>query len=95
MLLPFRGGYYYFRRSTITTVSEVEPSDPDVSNFTSQAKPRTILYRYKQTPVEVTDKVILDKCPIVKMWEEVKPYLLTLNSSYASQSSQPALNDNT
>ena len=54
-----------------------------------------MLARYKQTPVEVTDKAILEKHPYVKMWEKVKPYLLTFHTDYANQSSQPALYDNT
>jgi len=92
--LPSRGGYHCFRRRTVTTISEVEPSDTNVSNFMRWAKPRTMLARYKQTPVEVTDTGILAKHPFVKMWSEIIPYLLEFNSSY-SQFSQPALNDNT
>ncbi len=49
------------------------------------AKPRTMLARYKQTPVEATDRAILEKHPFVKVWEEVIPYLLKLNTSYKSQ----------
>lgn len=90
--LPFRGGYHCFRRRTVTEVAEVNPSDVDVSNFMRWAKPRTMLARYKQTPVEQTDRAILEKHPFVKMWEEVAPYLLSYNSTYESQ---PALYDNT
>jgi len=82
VLLPFRGGYHCFRRSTVTAVSNVEASDTNVSNFMRWAKPRTMLARYKQTPIEVTDKAILEKHPYVKIWEEVVPYLLRFNSHY-------------
>lgn len=92
VLLPFRGGYHCFRRSTVTIISEVEPSDTNVSNFMRWAKPRTMIARYKQTPLEVTDRAILEKHPYVKIWEEVTPYLLELNSSYGGQ---PPLIDNT
>jgi integrase len=82
--LPFRGGYHSFRRSVVTAVSEVEPSDLSVSNFMRWAGPGrySMLARYRQTPVEVTDKAILDKHPYVKIWEEAAPYLLKFNSSY-------------
>lgn len=83
--LPFRGGYHCFRRRTVTEVAEVNPSDVDVSNFMRWAKPRTMLARYKQTPVEQTDRAILEKHPFVKMWEEVAPYLLSYNSTYEKQ----------
>ena len=48
------------------------------------AKPRqfAMLSRYRQRPVEETDKAILEKHPFVKLWEEVMPYLLTYNTSY-------------
>jgi len=83
--LPFKGGYHCFRRRTVTEVAEVNPSDVDVSNFMRWAKPRTMLARYKQTPVEQTDRAILEKHPFVKMWEEVAPYLLSYNSTYEKQ----------
>ncbi|MBA7603046.1 hypothetical protein ES703_10148 [subsurface metagenome] len=83
--LPFRGGYHCFRRRTVTEVAEVNPSDVDVSNFMRWAKPRTMLARYKQTPVEQTDRAILERHPFVKMWEEVAPYLLSYNSTYEKQ----------
>jgi integrase len=88
--LPFRGHYHCFRRRTVTEVSEVDPSDTNVSNFMRWAKPRTMLARYKQTPVEQTDRAILEKHPFVKMWEGVTPYLLKINNSYI-QGSQPLL----
>lgn len=93
--LPKPSGYHMLRRAVVTAVSEVEHSDTDVSNFMRWAKPRTILARYKQTPVEVTDKAILQKHPFVKLWEEVMPYLLDFNSSYQNQLGQHALSDNT
>jgi len=82
--LPRGGGYHCFRRRAATTISEVEHSDIDVSNFMRWAKPRTMLARYKQTAPEVTDIAILQKHPFVKLWEEVMPYLLRLNTNYQS-----------
>jgi integrase len=82
--LPYRSGYHSFRRSVVTTVSEVEPSDINVSNFMRWAKPRSMLARYKQTPVEVTDKTILEKHPYVKIWAEAATLLVKFNSSYNS-----------
>jgi hypothetical protein len=37
---------------------------------------------YDETPYEETDKQILERHPVVKMWEEVLPYLLKFNKSY-------------
>jgi len=34
------------------------------------------------TLVEQPDKAISAKHPYVKLWEEIKPYLLTYNTSY-------------
>ena len=82
--LPKGAGYHCFRRRVVTTVSEVEHSDTVVSNFMRWAKPRTMLSRYKQTPIEQTDKAILMQHPFVKVWEQVVPYLLEFNSSYNS-----------
>jgi hypothetical protein len=48
------------------------------------AKPRSMLARYKQTPVEVTDKTILEKHPYVKIWAEAATLLVKFNSSYNS-----------
>lgn len=95
--LPFKAGYHWFRRRVATTVRKVcGGSDIDAHNFMRWAAPRqfSMLDRYDQTPHEETDMTILDKHPVVKMWEEVIPYLLKLNTSY-SQLSQPALYDKT
>ncbi len=37
---------------------------------------------YDDTPYTETDKMILDKHPVVKMWEEALSYLLKFNKSY-------------
>jgi len=41
-----------------------------------------MLAYYDQTRYEDADNSILEKDPIVKMWEEAKPYLLEFNSYY-------------
>ena len=90
--LPFRGGFHCFRRRTVTTIAEIEASDINIHNFMRWSIPRSfsMLSRYKQTPVEETDRAILNKHPMVKLWEEITPYLLTLNTSYSQ-----LCNDNT
>jgi hypothetical protein len=48
------------------------------------AEPRelSILAQYDQTRYEEVDRLALDCHPVVKIWEEVVPYLLKLNTSY-------------
>jgi hypothetical protein len=48
------------------------------------AEPRElgILAQYDQTRYEDVDKLVLDTHPVVKIWQEVTPYLLQMNSSY-------------
>lgn len=94
VLLPFGGGYHCFRRWVVTVVSEHEPSEISVHNFIRWSVPRkfSMLARYRHTPVEQSDRAILSKHPIVKVWEQVTPHLLALNSSYAQ--TQQSLNDN-
>jgi hypothetical protein len=36
---------------------------------------------YDQIPCQETDEMILDKHPMVKIWEEVMPYLLQFKLS--------------
>ena len=43
-----------------------------------------MLARYRQTPVEEGDKAILNKHPMVALWQEVVPYLLEYNPRYRS-----------
>lgn len=84
--LPYRGGYHSFRRRVATTVKHSLKSDIDTHKFMRWAEPRElgILSQYDQTRYEDVDKEVLEKHPVVKIWEEVCPYLLKLNSSYES-----------
>lgn len=86
---PHRGGFHCFRRRVATDVSEIEPSDINTSNFMRWATPRglSMLARYKQTPVEETDRAILEKHPYVNVWEEVCPFITQHNSDYREHSS--------
>jgi hypothetical protein len=43
-----------------------------------------MLSLYKQTPTEATDKAILEKHPVVKIWEQVMPYLFLLNDHFTN-----------
>jgi hypothetical protein len=43
-----------------------------------------MLDRYRQTPTEVSDAVILQSHPRVAMWEEIIPYLAKYNPYYHS-----------
>jgi hypothetical protein len=38
---------------------------------------------YVKTPTEVTDKEVLREHPVVKMWEEVIPYLVHWHPEYS------------
>ncbi len=84
--MPNRGGFHSSRRRVVTDVSKVEPSDINTSNFMRWAIPRglTMVARYRQTPVEATDKAILEKHPYVKIWEQACPHILYLNTHYSS-----------
>lgn len=82
VIMPYRAGYHSFRRRTVTTITEFEKSDSDVSNFMRWSKPRTMLSRYKQTPVEVSDKLILERHPYVAEWALAVPYILKYNKHY-------------
>ena len=75
------------RRRVVTTVVDVERSELNVHSFMRWSVPRqySMLARYKQTPIDVTDKEILDKHPYVKIWEEALPYILEHNRWYQSK----------
>ena len=79
-------GILWLRRRVATTVRKVCNSDIDAYRFMRWAEPRELgmLAYYDQTRYEEADNSILDKHPIVKVWEEVAPHLLKLNTSYAS-----------
>jgi len=81
---PTRGGFHSIRRRVVTVLTEIEHSEISIHHFMRWSVPRqfAMLSRYRQTPVEESDMVILSKHPYVKLWEEVKPYLLTQNNSY-------------
>jgi len=84
VILPPRAGIHWIRRRVATTVRKVCNSDIDAYRFMRWSEPRELgmLAYYDQTPYKETDNSILDKHPIVKMWEEAKPYLLQFNSAY-------------
>lgn len=84
--LPYRGGFHSFRRRVATEVSEVEHSDINASSFMRWASPRqfSMLARYRQKPVEQTDKEILDKHPFIAIWKQAVPHLMYLHPTYAT-----------
>ena len=56
----------------------------NVSNFMRWSQSRGMLARYVQTPVERSDRAILEKHPFVREWAEAVPYLLKYNYHYES-----------
>jgi len=82
--LPSRGGFHSIRRRVVTVLTEIEHSEISIHHFMRWSVPRqfAMLSRYRQTPVEESDIAILSKHPYVKLWEEVKPYILKHNNSY-------------
>jgi len=84
--LPYRGGYHSIRRRVATLVKQAIKSDIDTCRFMRWADPRelSILAQYDQTRYEDIDKQVLSVHPVVKVWEEVMPYLLDMNKSYRS-----------
>ena len=82
--LPYRGGFHSIRRTVATTVKHAIKSDIDTHKFMRWAEPRElgILAQYDQTRYEDVDKLVLDTHPVVKIWQEITPYLLQMNSSY-------------
>ena len=84
--LPYRGGYHSIRRRVATIVKQTIKSDIDTYRFMRWAEPRElgILAQYDQTRYEDIDKLVLSVHPMVKVWEEIMPYLLDINRSYKS-----------
>ena len=82
--LPYRGGFHSIRRTVATTVKHCLKSDIDTHKFMRWAEPRElgILAQYDQTRYEDVDRQVLEVHPVVKMWEEITPYLLKMNRSY-------------
>jgi len=89
--LPYRGGYHSIRRRVATIVKHAIKSDIDTCRFMRWADPRelSILAQYDQTRYEDIDKQVLSVHPVVKVWEEVMPYLLDMNKSYRSFCDNP------
>jgi hypothetical protein len=85
IILPSRGGFHSIRRRVVTELTKIEHSEISIHHFMRWAVPRqfAMLSRYRQTPVEESDMVILSKHLYVKLWEGVKPYLLLQNKSYS------------
>lgn len=48
----------------------------------SELRELSILAQYDQTRYEEVDRLASDNDPVVKIWEEVAPYLLIMNTSY-------------
>jgi len=82
--LPRGGGFHSIRRFVVTEVSGVEPSDGNIERFMRWSPGRSMLARYRQTPYEQTDRTILEKHPMVQVWEELTPYVLKFNSWYGN-----------
>ena len=82
--LPYRGGFHSIRRAVATIVKHSIRSDIDTHKFMRWAEPRelSILAQYDQTRYEEVDRLALENHPVVKIWEQVTPYLLELNTSY-------------
>lgn len=82
--LPYRSGYHAIRRRVATTVKQTIKSDIDTYRFMRWAEPRElgILAQYDQTRYEDIDKQVLEVHPMVRVWEDVLPYLLDMNKSY-------------
>ena len=82
--LPYRPGYHAIRRRVATTVKHAIKSDIDTHKFMRWAEPRglSMLAQYDQTRYEDIDKQVLSVHPMVKVWEEIMPYLLDMNRSY-------------
>ena len=59
-------------------------SDIDAHRFMRWAEPRELgmLAYYDQTPYQEIDSLVLDKHPIVKMWEEAMPLIFECNPNY-------------
>ena len=84
--MPYRAGYHAIRRRVATTVKHAIKSDIDTHNFMRWAEPRElgILAQYDQSCYEDIDEQVLSVHPMVKIWQEVMPYLLDMNKSYKS-----------
>lgn len=82
--LPYRGGFHSIRRTVATIVKHCLRSDIDTHKFMRWAEPRElgILAQYDQTRYEDVDRQALSVHPVVKMWEEITPYMLEFNRSY-------------
>lgn len=86
LTLPYRGGYHSIRRRVATLVKQAIKSDIDTCRFMRWADPRelSILAQYDQTRYEDIDRQVLSLHPVVRIWEDVLPYLLDMNKSYHS-----------
>jgi hypothetical protein len=82
--LPRRAGYHWIRRRVATTVRRSCGSDIDAYRFMRWVEPRELgmMAWYDETPYLQSDREILDKHPIVKMWEQACPYILKFNRHY-------------
>lgn len=82
--LPDGAGYHWIRRRVSTVVRRSCGSDIDAYRFMRWAEPRELemLAWYDETPYKQTDEEILQKHPIVRIWEQACPYILKFNRHY-------------
>lgn len=92
VMLPYGGGFHCLRRRVATNACEVEVSDGKVSDFMRWKGGRSMLERYRQTDKIESDKIILERLPVVKLWEQATPYILRHNPHYQNT---PSLYGNT
>ena len=80
-------GFHCFRRNVVTSLDNMgTQSDIAIHKFMRWSTPRHLgmLDRYRQTPTEVSDAVILRNHPKVAMWQDIIPYLVKYNPYYRS-----------
>jgi integrase len=84
---PRGSGFHSLRRGVVTVIDPINQSDIAKHKFMGWAVPRHLgmLDRYRQIPTEVSDRIILQQHPRVKMWERILPFLIDCNPHYRSQ----------
>lgn len=83
----YGSGFHSFRRNVVTTLDNLgTQSDISIHKFMRWSTPRHLgmLDRYRRTPTEVSDMVILNHHPMVDYWEKIIPYVVEFNRYYHS-----------
>jgi integrase len=85
--IPWRHrlGWHALRRNVVTLLDrQGSQSDIAISKFMRWSTPRELgmLDRYRQTPAEESDRVILENHPTVKAWEYALPFICEFNQHY-------------